>query len=159
MTPSRTPWLLGGATVIALLSAALVMGNGPSVLRPMPVHQVVLALWMGGAFVLVLPLIYLVTLAGLWGTRWFAQVSLAAAFVVAGLSVVWFVSSWEFGYTFQGAWHTLSVAAINALAIGAAVVLAAVGWHRESRQMQASAYFTVFAMLAWCAFPFLGEPP
>jgi hypothetical protein len=90
MTLGRREWLLGGAAAIALLSAVLVMGNAPSVLRPVPVHQVVLALWMGGGFVLVLPAIYLVTLAGLWGTRWLAQVSLAASLAVAGLSVAWF---------------------------------------------------------------------
>ncbi len=159
MTQGRGAWLLGGATGIAFLSAALVMGNAPSVLLPKPVHQVVLAMVMGGAYVPVLPGIYLVTLAGLWGTRWLGPVSLVASLVVAGLSVAWFVSSWEFGYAYQGVGHTVAVAALNAVVIGAAMALAFVGWRRQSRQMQASAYFTLFAMLSWCAFPYLGEPP
>jgi hypothetical protein len=125
----------------------------------MPMHQVVLALLMGGAFVFVLPFIYLVTLAYLWDRHWFAQVSLAASLVVAGLSVAWFVTTWESGGSYQGVGHTVAVAALNAVVIVAAVALASVGWHRQSRQMQVSAYFTVFAVLSWCAFPFLGEPP
>jgi hypothetical protein len=135
------------------------MGNAPSILRPMPMHQVVLALFMGSAFVLVLPLIYLATLARLWGTPALGRVSLASSLAVAALSVAWFVSSWEFGYTYQGARHTVTVAALNAVAVVAAVVLALIGWRRQSTQMQASAYFIVFATLSWCAFPFLGEPP
>jgi hypothetical protein len=157
--PGRREWLWGGAVATTVLSSVLFMGNGPSVLRPMPVHQVVLALVMGGAFVFVLPVIYLVTLAYLWERRSFAQVSLAASLVVAGLSVVWFVNSWEFGISYQGVGHTVAVAALNAVAIVAAVALALVGWRRQLRQMQASAYLTVFVVLSWCAFPFLGEPP
>jgi len=155
MTLGRGEWLLGGATILTFLSAWLVMDYVPGVLRPGPVHQIVLAELMGGAYVLVLPAIYLVTLAGLWGTRWLAPVSLAASLVVAGLSVAWFVSSWEFADTYQSVEHAIAVAALNAVVIVVATVLALVGWRRQSRQTQASAYFTVFAILSWCAFPYI----
>src|SRR5262245_65163200 len=111
MMPGRREWLWGGAVAITLLSSVLFIGNGPSVLRPMPVHQVLLALGMGGAFVFVLPVAYLVTLAYLWDKRSFAQVSLGAAVVVASLSVVWFLNSWEFGVSYQGIGHTVRVGA------------------------------------------------
>jgi hypothetical protein len=82
------------------------------------------------------------------------MVSLAAFLVVAGLSVVWFANSWEFVASYEGVGHTVAVTALNAVAVVAAVALAPVGWRRQSRQVQASVYTTVFAVL-WCALPFL----
>ena len=154
---TKAQWLVGGSIAILLLCSTLLVGNGPSPLRPIPVHQVILALLLGGGFVLVLPVIYLVTLAALWNAKWLAHATIGVSLVLAVLSPIWFMSSWEGGYTYQGAAHTRVVAFENAVGIVLVVALSILGWHRRSRQLQVSAYFGTFALLSWCAFPYLGE--
>jgi len=115
-----------------------------------------LAFSTGYGFLLVLPITYLVSLAVLWNSRWFGLTVLVAAILLAALSVAWFVTSW--GYIRSDV-DGLFVTGENAIGIGLVLALSLLGFLRSARQVQAAAYFGIFALLAWCAFPYFGELP
>jgi hypothetical protein len=76
------------------------------------------------------------------------------------LSTAWFVSVWKDGVQFQGKQYTVAVCAFGAIW---AAVLGVILW-RYRRTNRSFAYnlavhWALFAWLAWCAFPYLGELP
>ena len=73
------------------------------------------------------------------------------------LSLAYFVGSWNYGYQYQGREHTVLMCAING---GWIVAL----WAMLYRSVNTSSFSanllfhaTLFAWLAWYAFPYLGE--
>jgi hypothetical protein len=75
------------------------------------------------------------------------------------LSVVYFVSSWRNGNQYQGREYTVAICAENiAWLVGLWAIL-----YCSSRlcSFKANLFFhaVLFAWLAWCAFPYLGELP
>ena len=75
------------------------------------------------------------------------------------LSVIYFVGSWRYGIQYQGREYTVGVCAINLVWI---VVLWAILYSSSrARSFRANLLFhaTLFAWLAWYAFPYLGELP
>jgi hypothetical protein len=99
------------------------------------------------------------TLPWLWKSASFGTTVLVFDVAVALLSVLWFHGSWEYGYEFQGPQHTRVVALENVLVLSMALALAIAGRARRSQVVVASSYLVLFASLAWCAFPYLGEAP
>ena len=85
------------------------------------------------------------------------SVVLLAAVVL--LSVPYFISSWEYGQQYQGAFHTRVMIIYNIIF----AVLATLSWFRNRRTPRVSTvtafHGIVFCWLAWCAFPYLGELP
>jgi hypothetical protein len=75
------------------------------------------------------------------------------------LSVVYFVGSWRYGNRYQGRDYTVTICAVN---VGWIVILWAM-LYRSSRLRSFGAnllfHGTMFAWLAWYAFPYLGELP
>ncbi len=156
---SKILWLAAGTLVLAILSGLMLSVGVMTPLVPMPMHQVLLAWILGYGFIIVLPLCYLISLPLLWRLKAFGNIVIFSALIFASLSVVWFSSSWEFGQKYQGLVHTRIVAIENAIGIAAVLFLAIVGLVRESLHLQTAAYFLIFVMLSWCAFPYLGELP
>ena len=150
----RWSWLLLGTGVLVLLCASL--GAGRSALAPYPMHQVFLAIATRYGFLIVLPVVYLVSLSVLWNRRWFGPVVLGAATLFATLNIAWFLFSWDEMRNYEVA---PVVVFENALGNGLILALSIVGFLHSSKQSQAAAYFGIFAMLSWCAFPYFGELP
>ena len=80
--------------------------------------------------------------------------------VATVLSVIWFVSGWNYGLKYQGARYTHMIFNLNVAWIGCLGVL----FTRASRvgtsfKTNLFLHWMLFAWLAWFAFPYLGELP
>jgi hypothetical protein len=146
--------MLLGTVALVLLCASLFADRGA--LAPYPMHQILLALSTRYGFLIVLPVAYLVSLSLLWNSKWFGPIVLGAAALFATLTIAWFVSSWGDVRNYDAA---PIVVLENALGAGLVLALSIVGLLRGSKQSQVAAYFGIFAMLSWCAFPYFGELP
>jgi hypothetical protein len=151
---TKRQWLFVGTVVLVLLCTSLF--GGRSALTPYPAHQILLAFSMRYGFLVVLPITYLASLAVLWNSRWLGPIVLGAAALFATLSIAWFIFSWDDVRNYQDA---LIVVFENAIGISLVLASSIVGFLRSARQMQVAAYFGLFAMLSWCAFPYFGELP
>ena len=159
MNQDKVLWVFGGAAVLVALSSSLFWARVMSPIAPMPMHQVLLAWTTGFGSLVVVPAIYLGTLLWLWNSKRFRLVVLALSLALAVLSALYFVSAWDYGVRYQGVEHTRIVAAENAVGLAVALSLAFIGFRARAAKAQLAAYFLVFAMLSWCAFPYLGELP
>lgn len=126
---------------------------------PWPIYQVLLAWTTGIGFLLVMPVIYVGTALWFWDSpdRGWKTFWVSAAFAV--LNVAYLVSAWDDGTRWQGAMHTRIVVAENAVGLVIVLVLALMSLRPRAQLLQSAALFLVFAMLSWCAFPYLGELP
>ncbi len=152
-------WLICGTLLVLAVCATLIMGRVPTPFTPMPLYQVLLAWTTGFGFLAVLPAVYFVTFAFLWDSKRFGEIVLVVASLIAILSVLWFVNAWDYGERYQGPRNTLLVAIENIIGFAVVITAAVVGIRRRSKHVQAGAYLVLFALLSWCAFPYLGELP
>jgi hypothetical protein len=85
--------------------------------------------------------------------------SIILFWVLAALTVVYFISSWDYGVKWQGHAHVIAVLLLNVVAIY--VLWRLLGQARSAPSFGHSFLFhwALFAWLAWFAFPFLGEMP
>jgi hypothetical protein len=78
---------------------------------------------------------------------------------LSALSIAYFVGSWSYGNQYQGHQFTVAICAVNIVCL---VILWAI-LYRSARlsSFKANLFFhaALFAWLAWCAFPYLGELP
>ena len=155
----RVLWVFGGAAVLVALSSSLLWSGVMSPVVPMPLHQILLAWTTTFGFLVVVPAIYLITLWRLWNSKRFPVAVLVVSLALAAMSALYFVSAWDYGVRYQGLEHTRIVAAENAIGLVVVLSLALVGFRLGAVKAQLAAYFLIFAMLSWCAFPYLGEAP
>ena len=141
------------------LSAMTPLSRLMSPVAPMPFYLVLLTWLMSFGSVLVVPAIYAVTFPWLCKSARFGAITLAFVLIVALLDALWFRSNWAYGVEYQGLHHTRTVAIENALVSVVAVGLAVLGRARKTQAAFSASYLLVFAGLAWCAFPYLGEVP
>ena len=162
---SEFQWLVAGTGALALLSASTIFADLPAPWAPWPTHQIVLSLLAEGRFlglllpVLIVPILYLATGATLWNAKNSGVLVLCASSVFLIVSAIYLVGSWPYGVRWQGLSHTIIVTAVNIVGLSVVAALAWLGFRQGSKPVQREAYFVMFAMLSWCAFPWLGELP
>lgn len=165
MRVTKTHCLVAGCATTFLLSAAQSLEGTPKPWLPLPIHWLVSAIVLYGfpwpirlllVFSLV-PFVYFLSLRAIWDSQRFERIVLATSLAFAALSLLYFASSWSLGLRYQGYTHTLIVAVENLLGIAIVIALAWTGLRHGARQRSAVAYFAMFTMLSWCAFPYLGE--
>lgn len=162
--PTKNQWLFAGAAVLVLLCATFLLDN-PKPWLPWPTHQALIAFlsdnWPARVLpiLLIVPVLYLTSLSVIWNARHLAAIVLGASLLFSLLSAVYLIGSWPYGLRWQGLSHTLIVTSINVIGVSLVLALAWAGFRRKSRQLSVAAYFGAFAMLSWCAFPYLGELP
>ena len=159
MDKSSKIWISGGAITVAAVSALLLTQGMMTPLVPMPVYQVVLAWVLSYAFVIVLPLLYVAEYHLLAEKAYFGRTVLTMALILAGLSVGYFYSGWDYGVKYQGEIHTRIAAVENAVGFLAVLGLSTLGIFKSSQVLLRTANLLLFVLLAWCAFPYLGELP
>ena len=152
-------WISGGALILAAFSALILTHGMMTPFVPMPVYQVVLAWILSYAFVIVLPLLYVTEYHFLSRKPYFGKIVRTATLILFGLSVLYFYSSWDYGVKYQGELHTRIVAVENALGFFAVLALSTFGISKSSQVLLRIANLLLFVLLAWCAFPYLGELP
>jgi hypothetical protein len=75
------------------------------------------------------------------------------------LSAIWLASGWDVGLEYHSPGYTAGVAVLNVLLAAASVLLGVLAHRRASWVRSFSFHWVLFAWLAWCAFPWLGELP
>jgi hypothetical protein len=138
----------------------------PRVLSPFPAFTVIpgffLSRWPISMAALIVPVLFFFA----WNPGLFrgdakiprrSYVLLAFATV---LSVLWFVSGWNYGLKYQGAQFTHVVCIVNIAWISLLWAIFVRAWKVGSTfKTNLFLHWMLFAWLAWCAFPYLGELP
>jgi hypothetical protein len=151
--------LLAGLSLT--IPATFAIFGAPTLLTPLPA-LVVIPLFVIGFPAIFVPSLFLFAWHPglLKGSAKFPKRTYVLFLLLVALSVAWFVFSWKWGIQFQGRKYAVTISAINATWI---VGLGAALW--RSSRTSASFYsnlvvhWFLFAWLAWCAFPYLGELP
>ena len=159
MSNLRVKWMYGGAISIALISSLILTVGVMNPFVPMPIYQVILA-WVISFFsILVMPVIYMFEVKLISQTKYFSIIVTALISALALLNIKYFWGAWGYGYKYQGELHTQIVAIENI--VGFSIALAVSIWALKHKNTVASyiANFILFALLSWCAFPYLGELP
>ena len=152
-----------GALLVLPACVGLLTSGAPTLISPFPALTVFLAFLLANSGLAVLvPSVFF----WLWNPHLFAGSSkiptrtFALFFACVVLTIIWFVESWNFGLQYQGARFTYVTCAFNgilAAAIGALLVV----FRKTSPSFRKALaiHWLLFAWLAWCAFPYLGELP
>lgn len=159
MEVTANQWRYGGAALLAGVSSLIFAVGIMNVWVPMPLHLVLVAWAAHEPAVLLTPAIYLLTLKLASSSRRFPHTVGVLIAVFAALSVWYFYESWSYGVQYQGVTHTRVVAAENVVGFGAALSISVWSLLRKSQPATYLANFLLFALLSWCAFPYLGELP
>ena len=155
--PVRTVILTGaGIALVGLVSIA----KGPSLLSPWASLVLLPAIFISPLAALMPALLFYLWVPHLFRGK--AVIPFKSSVLLGILTIftpIWFVGGWEFGVRYQGVRHTVSMACLNALILGAAWYLLRQG--RKAPSFWASLRFhaALFGWLAWAALPHLGEFP
>jgi len=150
-------WMVGGGVAILGVSLSLLSVGVMNPFVPMPIYMVVLAWTLSYGFLAVMPVIYLLEFKLLNRRTNFGKVVLISAIFFSALNAYYFSQAWDYGYDYQGEFHTRVVAAENLVGFTSLVGLAYFGISMNSKMLQNSANLLLFLLLSWCAFPYLGE--
>jgi hypothetical protein len=155
----RAITLLAGLSL--MIPATFAILGTPTLLTPLPALVVVPTFVIGFPAIFVPSLFLFAWHPALFkGSAKFPKRTYVLFFLLVALSVAWFAFSWKWGIQFQGHKYTVTVSAINvtwAAGLGAAL------WRssRTSPSFHSNLiiHWFLFAWLASCAFPYLGELP
>ena len=152
-------WCVRGAIAVGIVGAVVFFVGFPSVVAPVPIYLLLLAWTMSFAAVLVLPVIYF--LSAYYGSRIQSYPAwvIALILLIAALDVWYFTEAWGYGIKWQGATYTHRMAILNIVSLGTVSIIGAWGAFRNSIKATKIAHLCLFIVLAWCAFPTLGELP
>jgi ACR3 family arsenite efflux pump ArsB len=105
----------------------------------------------------VLPGLYIIGLRLFWNRTNLGAIVYGLVITFFLLDVLWLAMSWSLGVSYQGLIHTALVTAWNAVGLAVVFALSWYGFRNASKRMHVASFTGVFVMLAWCAFPYLGE--
>ena len=160
---------VAGCGLLIPASIGLLYSGVPTPICPFPFLTItpafLLSSWLWAyrltrAAVFVPSLLFLAWNPGLY--RGHAQVPKRSLVLLAAatlLSVVWFIAGWKYGLQYQGAHYTYSICLMNVVWLVLLWVIFIRCWRRRSFTGNLLFQWVLFAWLAWCAFPYLGELP
>ncbi len=154
---ARTRWIFAGGLFTLLLTLAPILW-GVTFLAPTPFYLIV-AYWTLPPLVALLPALYMGSVVLTFRYGAWRIVLLVVALVLSALSVAYLYRSWDNGLRYQGGLHTKLVILENAVGWFAVVCAGTIANVTKSRYVTLVANLLLFAVLAWCAFPYLGELP
>jgi hypothetical protein len=160
-TQGAVPTLVAGLGLLIPASIGLLGSGTPTMLSPFPALTVLPAFLFGKAAVAVPTLLFFAWHPGLFrGEPRIPTRSYALFIVVAILSVIYFVESWKWGLEYQGSRFTHLVCIVNVACVASIGLAFARSWKGASTfKYSLFLHWILFAWLAWCAFPYLGELP
>jgi hypothetical protein len=166
MSKTSVATMMAGVALLIPASIGLLISGVPTIFCPLPALTVLPAFLLSNwhlwkAAVAVPMLLFFAWHPGLFrGEANIPKRSYILLIIAILLSVADFVTSWNWGLQYQGSHHTYVVCAVNA---GWMVFLAlafARGWKKQSSfRFSLFLHWTLFAWLAWYAFPYMGELP
>ena len=155
-----------GLGLLIPASIGLLVSGVPTILCPFPMLTILPALLLSGlhlekAAVAVPMLLFFVWCPGLFRGQAKIPARSYGLFIVATIStIVYFVVSWKWGLQYQGSRFTHVVGMANIVCLAILGFAFSRSWRRASSfGYSLFVHWILFAWLAWCAFPYLGELP
>jgi hypothetical protein len=163
---SMVATISAGLALLVPASIGLFASNVPSILGPFPALTVLPAFLLSGqgmwrVAVAVPTLCFFAWHPGLFrGDTKMPKRSYVLLIILILLAIADFVTSWNWGLQYQGAHYTHVVCAVNIAWVALLALAFARSWKRPpSFAYSLFLHWMLFAWLAWCAFPYLGELP
>lgn len=159
MTSNENLWKYGGVISLVLLNALALTQGVVSIYAPMPFYLIILA-WVILPFAIFLtPLCYFLVFHFGSKSPKLSLYILVLSVILGALNAWFFYTSWDYGIRYQGEFHTKIVAIWNVVGFAFLFGLAIYAHMKQIRIAMLLANFLLFALLSWCAFPYLGELP
>jgi hypothetical protein len=158
--------LVTGLGLLIPASIGLLVSRVPTLLCPFPTLTMLPAfllsyshLWK--AAIAVPTLLFFAWCPGLFRGEARVPTRSYALFIVATiLTIIYFVVSWKWGLQYQGHRFTRVVCIENIVCVALLGFAFARSWRAASTfKYSLFLHWILFAWLAWCAFPYLGELP
>jgi hypothetical protein len=165
MSKTAVATMMAGVALLIPSSIGLLISGVPTILCPFPALTVIpaflLSVHLWKAAVAVPMLLFFVWHPGLFrGESDVPKRSYGLLVVAVLLSVADFVTSWKWGLQYQGSHHTYGVCAVNVGWVVFLTLAFARGRDKPSSfGFSLFLHWTLFAWLAWYAFPYMGELP
>lgn len=151
-------WLFGGILILAPLSALMLLSDaGRNAWFPITLHGFFLWHIASYGYLAAIPTAYAASLIALWRVRYFGEIMITLVIAIGTLTAIWFGAGWELSIRYQGPSYAQGVLLANVVMLTGVFALSVIGMKRKSKNLKASAHFVVFAHLAWCGFPWLGD--
>jgi len=166
-TTQRTWWGIAAVGVVTLLSWLTLSPGTPQVYAPLNFLVVIPAFLCSGLFgnSYLLAIAFVPAFFCLWcwpvlrGHPTLPMRSLILFFCAVALSASCLIFGASYGVKYQSVNYVIGVSGMNVLCWGSIAVLAVVARRRPSVGPTLLFHTALFAWLAWCAFPYLGELP
>jgi hypothetical protein len=157
---------VAGLALLIPASFGLLLAGVPTILCPLPLLTVIPAFVLSTWRLHYLAVGFPALLFFLWhpgfirGAPQVPKRSYALLAILIVLSIIYFISGWQFGLQYQGLRYTRTVLIVN-LGWAAVLVFAFVRTWQKEASFRASLFvhWMLFAWLAWYAFSYLGELP
>jgi hypothetical protein len=158
--------VLAGVLLLVPAAVGLLPTGVPGILSPFPLLTVLPAFFLADVHLFSAVVAVPMLLFFIWNPQLFRgepKIPKRSNALLAGagvLSVIYFVTSWEWGLHYQGAHFVIAVALLN-VAWFAVLAFGFVWSWRRGSSFNTSLFWhwMLFAWLAWYAFPYLGELP
>jgi membrane protein YdbS with pleckstrin-like domain len=152
-------WILSGTLILLALSYSMISTNVPKPWNPMPIYLVLLAWITGYFYMFVVPTVYAIWTYLASRHNRFEEFVFAIVLAITFLNALYFLTSWQYGFRYQGEQHMFITGGINFFGFGTALFVAAIGKTSKSKSLAYTANLILFGLLSWQAFPYLGELP
>ncbi|WP_417454652.1 hypothetical protein [Kiloniella sp.] len=155
--PERA-WLFGGAGLLFLVSLSMRLFGIPNILTPYPMPLFIVIL-MGGKYIFpfITPLLYMLILKIFSNSKHFSKVVVSLILAFAFLNFYHFLNTWDLGVKYRSYEYAQFIAIENIVGFLIALTMGIAGHIKKSRRLILGANLTLFILLSWCAFPYLGE--
>ncbi|KKJ78770.1 hypothetical protein WH95_01500 [Kiloniella litopenaei] len=151
-------WFFGGAGLLFFVSLSMRLFGIPNILTPYPMPLFIVAI-MGGKYIFpfITPLLYMLVIKIFSNSRHFSKVVIILILVFAFLNFYHFLNTWDLGVKYRSYEYAQFIAIENIVGFFIALTMGIAGHIKKSRRLILGANLTLFILLSWCAFPYLGE--
>jgi hypothetical protein len=152
-------WEYGGAVLLSGVSSLIFSAGSMKVWAPLPVYLVILGWILFFLPLLFTPALYLLSTKLSAKSKYFSIITISLSVIFGVLNLMYFCNAWSYGVRWQGAEYTKFVAIENIVGFGIVLILSIWSHLKKSQNGIYAANLILFALLSWCAFPYLGELP
>lgn len=153
---ARFLWIFLGALYLFVVSPYFDGKSGFHLIWNVNIFQFVLAMLLQPFSCFILPGLFVVFSVLMHKRKW-RVFFIIFVFLLEALNVLWFYKAWPYGLKFQGERFTIFIALINLLCFAAILLLAWLGGRCKNTIFLHIATLGFFIVLAFVAFPWLGE--
>jgi hypothetical protein len=158
-------YFMGTAAIgfVALLSWLTILPGTPEIYAPLNLLVILPYFWFRGSYILAVAVVPLLFCLWCWpvlrGCTTLPTRSVVLLISAIVLSATLLVFGSRHGTEFQSVAYVVGVAVINVVCWAFLGALAQLARHRPTFAHNLGFHAALFAWLAWCAFPYMGELP